>query len=206
MMKHSAFSFKRRGFTLIETMLASGLFLMATGMVISAVYVFQYATRQEKVQNELEREAAGLMDYLQRDLSLGSKVLTSWGAYATSGTSMIVEIPVFDANEVRVPNTIRCAIYEYFPAEDSAGSVVRLEVAPHDTSDPDDTPQVQNYQVIGGITDFQLYFDHLDYASLVALGTPLEDIRSVEVGLTLETEKDERIYERDYLFSVTLRN
>jgi len=205
-MKPFTLSFKRRGFTLIETMLASGLFLMATGMVISAAYVFQLSTRQEKVQNELERQATGLMDYLQRDLNLASKVLTTWGAYTTSGTSMIVEIPVFDANEIRVPNTIRCAIYEYLPTEDGAGSVARLEVAPHDTSDPSATPQVQNYQVIAGITDFQLYFDHLDYASLLALGTPLEDVRSVEVGLTLETEKDERIYERDYLFSVTLRN
>ncbi len=199
----------RRGFTLVETVIASGLFLVATAMVISATFALQYASRQEKVQNELERNAAALVDHLQRDINLASEVQSTWGGYSTSSTCLVLEIPTFDDDEVRVPNVNEYVIYDYNQYTETSspgGSVIRLEIAPHDSSDTITQPELRDYQVTEGVTDFLLFFDHLDFASLEAMGLPLADVQNIELFLSTQVEKDGTLYERNYTFSATTRN
>ena len=188
----------RRGFTLAEVMIASGIFLVATSMVLSATYALQYAARQEKIQNEVERDAARSLDFLQRDVNRASSILTAWEGFGTSETGLVLEIPNFDSKEVPVAGAEGHVVYSLVPEEQI---LERIEYGPASLGS-----ELLSYRITRNIAGFELFYDHLSYHSLVLSGKPLGDVFNVEVALATEQEKDGVVYTRNYRSSATIRS
>jgi len=188
----------RRGFTLVEAIIASGIFLVATSMVISATYALQYAARQEKIQNEVERDATRSLDFLQRDVNRASEILAAWEGFATTDTVLVLEIPNFDSKEVPISGAEGHVIFTLIEEE---GILERIEFGPESEGS-----ELLSYRITRHIAGFELFFDHLSYDSLVLSEKPLGDVFNVEVALVTEQEKDGVLYTRNFRSSATIRS
>lgn len=183
----------------METVIASAVFLMGTAMVLSATYALQYATRQEKIQNEIERDAARILDYMQRDINRAAAISSGWNGFQTSSITLVLDIPIFDENEIIIPNTLGRIVYAY---DTQQNHLERFEFAP----ESDDNNSSFDFMRIPNVVSFELFYENLNFSSYQLKGKPLSEASNVEVYLALRIWRDGRVYELDYSSSATIRN
>ena len=111
---------KASGFSLVEVLLASGVMLIGTALVVSLTVNMARFSREEQAQNEIERETTLFLDYLERDMKRAAGVLPEYPGTSLEAQCVALKIPEFDTDGLHSVGVHDYAVYEFFPGTGQA--------------------------------------------------------------------------------------
>ncbi len=88
----------RKGFSLIEVLIASAISLMATTAVLSIFIAASRMSVEAFFQNQATMQARSVIDTLTRDVRSAVEVETSYGAFNANSSTLILKLPAIDNN------------------------------------------------------------------------------------------------------------
>jgi prepilin-type N-terminal cleavage/methylation domain-containing protein len=90
---------RRRGFTLVELMIASSVMAMAIGFVLYTFISYQRAFAVGYSYIGVRNEIRRAMDSMARDIRWTVEPVATHGGHATSGTCLVLKVPAIDASK-----------------------------------------------------------------------------------------------------------
>jgi hypothetical protein len=185
------------GFTLAEVLSAVIVMLMTTGLVVSVTGQMLDFSREERMQNEIEREVTFFLDYLERDIKTASEVQTDYPAASPAAQSLTLKVPQFTELGLPMnPQIYNYVVYEYFY---ETGLTRRSVYA-----DAEGTQLLASQDIDNG----PCYFVALvDWAPVDSGITPTEDADEIQIALLrYNLEPGTPFYWRSFIMDSVMRN
>jgi prepilin-type N-terminal cleavage/methylation domain-containing protein len=179
---------RRAGITLVEMLVAMGVFAVISCIAIELYLRTRQVTRQEATRAEMVASHLELIALIRRDVIPASRVLHRLGPFRSDLRTLILDVPASDQPDALAPSRHRYVVYH--PAQAGSHTIVRAVYA----SPAGGTPLEE--VVAEGAGDVRFAYD-----------TPApSDARLVGISMSARREVPPRRFAMTYQTTLCLRN
>lgn len=93
LLRKTGFRQRQQGFTLIELMITSALFLLAMSVLVNFIFQFNRTGNRTLAQSTMEEQLRNTLNRLEKELIEGSQVLVG-----TTKNKLVLAVPIYTAN------------------------------------------------------------------------------------------------------------
>jgi len=122
---------RRRGFTLIESLIGVTIVTMVVGGVIGVFISIQKVMFEVADVNRLNGEVRNFSDWIGRDLRMSKGLVAGEAVYPSHTDALVIKLPPIDENEYAILDTEEFDMAAYYLEKLESGSQVLIrEVVP----------------------------------------------------------------------------